>query len=193
MGASGNLDNVKIRYGNAQWQARPFFIDAQGWDAFENYVWGGMGLPEIADMMNTSIRHVRQMIADVDQRLSVPRRGIREWSEITLESPLEDLQLSVRARNRLHDLGCTTVADVCRLNLSAARIGRGSREEVAEALRRYGLWDPSSSALEKAADLERINAQVQELRDRIDENVRHWRSRVDGLEARLKRISQNSM
>lgn len=192
MGTPGNLSNIKIRYGNAQWQARPFFIDTRSWAAFENFVWGGMSLPEIADLMHTSIRNIRQMISGVDERLSLPRRTMREWSEITPESPLEDLQISVRARNRLHDLGCTTVADVCRLNFNSARIGQGSRDEVAEALRRHGLWNASSAANAQTADLERINAQVQDLRERIDENVRHWRTRVDGLEARLKRISDSA-
>lgn len=192
MGASNGLNDVKIRYGNVSRQPRPFFINARSWEAFDRYVWGGLSLSEIAAGMDTSLRNIRQMIADVDQRLSLPRSGGREWSELTRDSPVEDLQLSVRARNRLRDLGCATVDDVVRLNMDSARIGKGSREEVEQVLKRHGLLNGSASSAHRVGEVERLTAQVQDLRERIDEHVRTWRARIDGLEARLKRIAQRA-
>lgn len=67
-----------------------------------------------------------------------------EGKAIALESPIEELALSSRARNALHSLGCSSLEDVLRLDLSGwvRGIGPKTKTEVLTALRSSGLQHP---------------------------------------------------
>ena len=86
---------------------------------------------------------------------------------VVLDSPIEDLALSSRARNALRSLGCDSVRAVLRLNLSGSRgIGRKTRVEVLEALRSSGIPHPKQ---EEPASLEirRLARSLERMHGRI--------------------------
>jgi hypothetical protein len=187
MGASGGLSDLRIRHREVAGRGRPFFIDEASWAIFSAFVIDGRSPHEIAADRSLSVRRVRNVLADVDHRMSLPRGSKREWTELTAASPIEDLALSVRACNRLRDLGCRIVEDVLRLDLGHAQLGRRSRKEVTQALRRWNFQvKPENEAAND--DLERVSSQLRSLREKIDQSTRLWRHRVAGLEARLERL-----
>lgn len=188
MGAASSLSDLRTTYRERIPNERPFFIDERGWEIFSAYVFDGIALQEIAARYGTSIRRLRLVLVEVDRQLCLPRNSGREWTQVTANSPVEDLGLSVRARNQLHDLGCNTVEDVLRLDLSTCHMGRRSRHEVLESLKRWGFRQAAEAG--RASDLQRVSAQLRDLRDQIDENARLWRNKVDGIEARLQRLTK---
>src|SRR5215217_152097 len=66
---------------------------------------------------------------------------------VPVEAPLEDLGLSVRARNALKGVGCNTIADVLRLDLErpVRGLGRLAREELLAKLECAGIPHPSEA------------------------------------------------
>ena len=139
MGAASSLSDLRTTYRERVPNEKPFFIDEHSWEIFSSYVYDGITLQEIAARYGLSIRRLRLVLVEVDRQLSLPRNSGREWKQVTANSPVEDLGLSVRARNQLHDLGCNTVEDVLRLDLSNCHMGRRSRHEVLESLKRWGF------------------------------------------------------
>jgi hypothetical protein len=104
---------------------------------------------------------------EVDARLESARSQEAAGKPIGLDSPIEDLALSSRARNALRSLGCDSVRDVLRLDLSGSRgIGRKTRGEVLAALRNSGLPlpkldDPSPSEIRSLdRSLERMHGRI---------------------------------
>ena len=66
---------------------------------------------------------------------------------LPVESPLEELGLSVRARNALKSVGCNTIADVLKLDLErpVRGLGRLAREELLAKLESAGIPHPSAA------------------------------------------------
>jgi hypothetical protein len=188
MGDSVHLSGLRSRYSGKNLAERPFFVGQQSWDIFTSFVTGRQGLEELATVHSFPLRRLRQIIRDVDRQLLLPRKSSREWREVTANSPLEDLGIPVRAVNQLRDHGCATVEDVLRLNLSHNILGESSRMEVVAALRRCG-FAAAAGASATRMDLERVSEQLRELGKRIEENLRSWRQRVEGIEARLRRLN----
>ena len=103
---------------------------------FTAYVYEERTIPELAYSSGLSLSRVRQMLHGVDAQFAVPRKTGLEWTALTPHSPIEDLEISVRARNALHHVGCNSVQDVLRLDMSGPlrRVGNATRAEVLAAL-----------------------------------------------------------
>ena len=88
---------------------------------------------------------------------------------ILLESSVEILVQSSRARNALRSLGCKTVRDVLRVDLlgPARGIGPKTRNEVLTALRNSGF---RYAAAEERSDAEirRLDRSLKRMNDRIN-------------------------
>jgi hypothetical protein len=119
------------------------------------------------------------MLYEVDAGLDATRRTGPEGKPVVLESPIEGLALSSRARNAIHRLGCDTVKDVLELDLSAVHgIGRKTRVEVCAALRRSGLPQPEFE--------ERLDSEMRGL----DSSLERMHGRITvALEAVAKEIA----
>jgi DNA-directed RNA polymerase alpha subunit len=108
------------------------------------------------------------MLHEVDARLDAAWLAGPKRKPVALESPIEDLELSSRARNAIHRLGCDRVMDVLGLDLSAVRgIGRKSRVEVRAALRNSGLPQP-------------------ELDEHLDSEIRGLDSSLERMHGRIR-------
>ena len=143
---------LRTKYAGRQPVARPGSIDAQSWEVFTGYFYEGLSLGGVGVRAGLSPSRVSRTLYEVDARLEAARRAEPQSKPIVLESPIDDLPLSSRARNAIHRLGCRTVKDVLELDLSAVRgIGRKTRGEVCAALRSSGLPQPE---LEERLDSE---------------------------------------
>jgi Bacterial RNA polymerase, alpha chain C terminal domain len=87
---------------------------------------------------------------------------------VVLESPIENLALSSRARNALRSLGCNSVQDILRLDLSGPvrGIGRKTRGEVLTALRSSGLPHPGLDEL-LDSDIRSLDRSLERMHGRI--------------------------
>jgi hypothetical protein len=137
------LKRLRAKYAGDQRVARPGSVAEQRWAIFTAYLHEGLSVSAIGATAGLSPSRVSRILYEVDAQLDSARRVLPEARAIVLESPIEVLALSPRARNAIHRLGCDRVQDVLGLDLSAVRgIGRKTRSEVREALRNSGLPQP---------------------------------------------------
>ena len=115
------LTRLRTKYAGKQPAARPAAIDAQRWTVFTGYFYEGLSLSGVGVRSGLPPSRVSRMLYEVDSRLEAARRVEPEIKPVVLESPIEDLPLSSRARNAIHRLGCGTVKDMLDLDLSAVR------------------------------------------------------------------------
>lgn len=190
MTGAGRSNQMRAKYLAHPIVQRPFFISENNWEIFHCHVYEDMPVADIAAARSTSLARIRQALADVDRQLSLPRRPGTEWTQLTASSPVEDLPVSVRARNRLRELNCASVEDVLRLDLNNSRIGRTTRVEILTALEQSGFHHAGPSEQDRSKDLRRLSEKLKQLRNRIDQHLSAWKHEVDRIEARLRRISE---
>ena len=147
MPTEAGLKQLREKYASMPVRQRPFFIDERSWLIFRDYVRGEHSLSEMSEREGIGRARLRRILHQVDAQLNLPRGTEKEWSAITLLSPLEDLALSLRARNALHHFGCRNVQDVLQLNLSTSipRAGGKTKMEVLLALQAAGFRHPAFS------------------------------------------------
>jgi hypothetical protein len=134
---------------------------------FTGYCYDGLSLNGIGVRAGLSPSRVSRVLYEVDSQLDAADRTVPGTRPVVLESPIEDLPLSSRARNAIHRLGCGTVKDVLQLDLSAVRgIGRKTRGEVCAALRSSGLPQP-------------------ELDERLDSEMRGLDNSLERMQGRI--------
>ena len=106
-------------------------------------------------------------------------------SSLGVRAPVEELGLSARGRNALRGVGCATIEDVLRLDLSTAvrGLGRKTREEVAVKLKRAGfqLWiaeEPASEIRAFERSLERMQGRIDAALSVVAKEIWHLRQRL---------------
>ena len=181
------LKRLRAKYAGEPPAARPASIDAQRWAVFTGYFCEGLSLGAIGVRAGISPSRVSRMLYEVDARLDAARRVEPETKAVVLESPIEDLPLSSRARNAIHRLGCGTVKDVLELDLSAVRgIGRKTRGEVCAALRSSGLPQPD---LDERLDSEMrgLDSSLERMHGRIAAALEAVAKEIGLLQKRLRK------
>jgi hypothetical protein len=107
---------------------------------------------------------------------------------VFLESPIEDLVSSSRARNALRSLGCSTVQDVLQLDLAGPvrRIGRKTQGEVLSALRNSGLRHP---ALDRRRDSEMktLDRSLDRLQNKINTALETVAKEIATVQKRIRK------
>ena len=109
---------------------------------------------------------------------------------IAADSPLEALGLSVRTRNALKGVGCSTIDDVLRLDIQAPirGLGRKAKEELLTKLDDAGLTHPLAGQPSEIRMLERSLARIEERVDAalgsVAKEIRSARQRLRKLKAR---------
>src|SRR5438270_5599139 len=90
--------------------------------------------------------------------------------EITMDSPVEALGLSVRARNKLHQLDCHSIGRLIgdEFARARARLGPGTRSEIAAALARYGFSAPPDLIHRRGTRIAELARTLAEIRGRIN-------------------------
>ena len=111
---------------------------------------------------------------------------------IRLDSPIEDLDVSVRTRNALRSIGCGTVGHVLLLDLSGPLrgIGRKTREEVLAVLERHGFRHPVINE-KPVADMKVLERSLERIEERIDSALGAVTREIRMLRRRLRDGTQN--
>lgn len=135
------LKRLRVKYNGAPRRERPFGIDERSWAIFTAYVYQEQSLQDLRKREQVSLQRLRQILYAVDAQLDLRSSP----GNITPQSALEDLGLSIRARNALHRLGCRSVNDLLQLDMSGvvARLGEKTRVEVLVALQSAGFRHPA--------------------------------------------------
>lgn len=187
MPTEAGLKNLREKYAAMSLPQRPFFVDERSWMIFRDYVGGMKSLKEVGDKEGIRPARVRRILRQVDAQLTLPRASETAWNAITLQSPLEDLALSLRARNALHHFGCRDVQDVLRLNLGAAipRAGGKTKTEVILALQAAGFRH-ASSGHGSAEGLESLARRLDRMQERINMALRTIAKEVTAMQRQLQ-------
>jgi hypothetical protein len=119
-------------------------------------------------------------------------RPTAELNDITLDSPVEALELSARARNKLHQLGCHSIRFLVddAFARGRARLGPGARGEIAAALAHYEFNVPADLSPRKGTRIAQLARALLELRKRIEVDQRRWRGRLERLEQQIRKLSE---
>jgi hypothetical protein len=111
---------------------------------------------------------------------------------ITLDSPVDLLGLSVRARNKLHQLGCHSIRCLTdgEFARGRARLGPGARSEIAAALARCGFNAPADLSPRRGTRIAQLARALVDLRKRIEIDQRKWRGKLERLEQQIRKLSE---
>jgi hypothetical protein len=136
---------------------------------------------------------VEPIVAGVERTSETPSPGTPPPEGLTLDSPIEDLALSSRARNALRKAGCSTIRSLVQKDFSRAaqRLGPITRAEILDALARHGFQRPATLPDETTSRIADLDREVRRLKEQIDRTWRHWQTRVSRLEHRLKKIHRH--
>ena len=102
----------------------------------------------------------------------MPIRGADSISDegfIHLESPIEELPIPMRARNALRGIGCTTIADVLRLDMtgSVRGLGRKTKQELLAALELAGFRHPMLEE-QPVAEVHLLERSLKRIEDKLE-------------------------
>ncbi len=188
------LTPLREKYKDALPAERPFFIDETSWLMFVSHVRDGQTLREIGKETGRSANRVRQIVSLVDHDLQLPRGTRDQWSTVSEDSPIEDLNLSTRARNGLLKRGLITVRDVLGNDLSRGTpsVGMATRREVMEALARHGFVNGTEIEAQRLGSVIQLSRKLNRLREQMEASYRQWHDQVEGLEYKIRKLSQEN-
>jgi hypothetical protein len=108
--------------------------------------------------------------------------------DISLDSRLEELGLSVRTRNALRAVGCRTIADLLRLDIDAPVRGLGkiAREELLLKLEGAGFSHPCEA--QSGAEITRIDHTLERMQQRVDSTLGALSKEIRAARQRLRRL-----
>lgn len=181
---------LRERHLHALESGRPYFIDDASWNIFLAHVRDGRTIRDIGRDLGLSTAKVGATIARVERDLDIPRPGGTGTGTITVDSPIEDLALSGRARNALRKAGYATIRSLLEKDFGrdARRLGPITRDEILAALRERGFSTPATVTEDRSERISELDRELGRLREQIDETSRHWQIRVERLEHRLRKL-----
>src|SRR4051794_31228344 len=106
------LTTLQTKYQGRVIEERPYFVDEKNWAMFVAHVRDGRTLSDIAAESGLPSFRVAQALSRVDRIIDLPRENGGAATGITLDSPIQDLGLSLRAENALRESGFDTVRSV---------------------------------------------------------------------------------
>lgn len=101
---------------------------------------------------------------------------------------LDDIGLSVRIRNALKSVGCSSIGDVLRLDLDrpVRGLGKLAKEELLARLDSAGFPHPSGA--QPAAEITRLERSLERLEHRIDSALGGLTKEIRAARQRLRKL-----
>lgn len=176
----------RARYSRRVAAPKPPAIDERGWEIFTAYHHKERTLGEIGRDFQLSPNQVRRIVDEVDAQLGRVRGGTPTL--VALESPVEDLGLSVRTRNALRGVGCHTVEDALRLDLSSSvrGLGRKTKDELVTMLERAGFHHPLLDEPPNS-EIRILERSLERMQNRLDRAVAVVTKEIRFLKERLRK------
>ena len=183
-----NIRALRARYAGKQPVPKPVSVDDQSWAAFTAYVYEGRTLKEIGVAAKMAPSGVCVVLHSVDAEVVSAMGGVPRKLAVMLESPIEDLVSSSRARNALRSLGCSTVQDVLQLDLSGPvrRVGRKTRTEVLTALRNSGLRHPALDR-RRESEFKTLDRSLERMQSRISTALESVAKEIAAVQKKLRK------
>ena len=172
-------------------ERRPPLIDDQSWQIFLAHIRDGKSLREVSRETGIPVARLGVLVTQVDRALESANAGGGSDGKITLDSPFESLDLSMRARNSLRELGCASIRSVLEKDFTRTirRFGPVTRQEIAAALERNGFSPPDTLRNSQQTRIEELMQALTELKRRLEVHHQRWRDRLERLEERIRRLS----
>lgn len=110
---------------------------------------------------------------------------------ITLDSRIEELNLTRMTENTLKRAGCGTIRSLFEIAFQRRlrRFGEGARREVEAALQNRGIATPPA-VVDREAKLMEIADRLEKLQRQVESDVRRWRQQMDSLDQLIRSLSQ---
>jgi hypothetical protein len=171
--------------------SKPSSIGDRSWAIYTAYLYKDLPLDEISSRYRLSPGRVRRIVAEVEAQVARPGAG--ETKFIALESPLEDLGLSVRARNVLRGIGCETVGDAMQLDLSRTARGLGlkTRQELLGLLERAGFHHAALDQ-QPASEIRTLERSLERMQNRVEAALGSVAREIRLLKQRLRKRVESS-
>jgi nucleotidyltransferase/DNA polymerase involved in DNA repair len=175
----------RARYSRGVAAPKPLAIQERSWAIFTAFCYEARPLDEIGRAYQLSPHQVRRIVAEVEAQLGRARGG---EAFLDLESAVEDLGLSVRTRNTLRSLGCNTVEDVLRLDLSSfvRGMGRKTKEELLNRLQHAGFHHPMLDE-QPVSEIRILERSLERMQGRIDEALGAVAKEIRLVKQRLRK------
>ncbi len=187
MSSPSTVNEVKLKRLRAKFSEkvseRPASVSDVDWAVFNACVQEKRALSEVSKTLGLTKTRLRGTLARVEAQMD---------GDAALTRPLEDLQLSVRARNALHRLGCQTVEDVFRVDFSRAvrQVGSKTRTEVLEKLEEHGFRQPATPG-PSPTEVSRIARSLDRVQTRVNTAFEGVRREIRVLQERLKKLGES--
>jgi hypothetical protein len=181
---------LRAKYSGALNGDRPHFIDELDWRVFLAHVRDGRSLQEISREAGLSAFKVGAIVSKIDHDLEAPRPAPGAQNSVTAGSPLEDLALSMRARNALREIGCVTIGDVLEKDFTRAvrRFGPVTRREITGVLSQQGFAVPPALVDGSTSRIFELRRDLARLRDSLQNTTRRLQNHLERLEHRLNKL-----
>ena len=113
-------------------------------------------------------------------------------TSLPAETGLNEIGLSVRTLNALRGVGCNTVEDVLRLDLSTPirGLGRIAKQELLGKLERAGFSHPESG--QPASEISRLERNLERIEERVDATLRAITREVHAARQRLAKLKDRT-
>jgi hypothetical protein len=169
-----------------------FTVDERSWAIFLAYTKANQTLDEVGRSFGLPAYRVRRIVRQVEAEIGQAATGGN--GALDLESAIEDLGLPVRTRNALRSIGCKSIGDVLRLNLSAPVRGLGakSKETLLERLRSEGFCHPVSNE-QPVSEIRLLERSLERIQRRVDWALGSVAKEISVLKQRLrKKVARNN-
>lgn len=187
------ISALRAKYLNKLTLQRPKQIHETDWRIFVAVVSEGRTIRDISRETGLSVFKLNHVVLQVDEELDPSGTSAKEKTRITLDSPLEDLNLSTRSRNTLRKIGCDTVRSILRKDFTRAvrSFGAATRQEVALVLSSHGFAAPP--ALESLQlSVETLARELGRLRLHLEQAHRLALDQLTRLEDSVLKLSNGS-
>jgi hypothetical protein len=163
-----------------------FTVDERMWSIFVAYSQKNLTFDEIGRKYGVPVNRVRRVVRQLEAE--VGRMGPTATGDLGAESAIEDLGLPVRTRNALRSVGCTTIGDAIRLDLSAPVRGLGAKSKRAllEKLRTEGFCHPGAKD-PPVSEFRLLERSLERIQRRVDSAFGAVTKEISAVKQRLRR------
>jgi hypothetical protein len=156
------------------------------WSIFIAYSQKNLTFDEIGRKYGVPVNRVRRIVRQLEAE--VGRMGPAATGALETESAIEDLGLPVRTRNALRGVGCTTIGDVMRLDLSMPVRGLGakSKKVLLEKLGNMGFRHPGAKEL-PVSEFRFLERSLERIQRRVDSAFGAVTKEISAVKQKLRR------
>jgi len=156
------------------------------WSIFIAYSQKHLSLDEIGREYGLPVNRVRRIVRQLEAEIG--RMGPSATGALEVESAIEDLGLPVRTRNALRGIGCRTIGDIMRLDLSAPVRGLGaqSKKVLLEKLGIKGFCHPSAKQ-QPVSEIRLLERSLDRIQRRVDWVFGAVTKEISAVKQRLRR------